>query len=446
MSAANASLLHRCLHLAEYYTEKYNFTRDQFLILARICYRPKYASSDHIFSYINDSRHLIHSGACSESPVYAPINYCDLPTTSGNLGYIAFWVILMLLIFATNSFCCLAILYSKHLLKNPSHRFILSLAVSDLLIAIVAIPMKIDFTLHNQSFCSSTSLCHLAFFVDHLVFLSAILILFAIGVDRYLAVSRPYKYQQLMNTTRANIVIASIWISSGLVGLMANVDWKKFSLEGVGVDNFVCMTRSPKYTGGVLLTGFFIPLITMGIIYYKIFRITLRHTVPIATMGGFQNIEGANGSANGSDNRCNSRTKQRASLISNRSSRRNRFHSCFTANAKLRAMRVIVIVYGAFVITWLPGNLVTLINLFWPRTIVLEWWQFHMINEILPFSNSVLNVFIYALMNEDCKKAIQKLMICKFVQRHVHKKRFNRESQRRESTKSFTSSMHSSEL
>ena len=440
------SLFHCCLHLAEYYAKKYNFTRDQFLILARLCYQPKYASSHHIFSYINDSRHLIHSGACNESPVYAPINYCDLPTTSGNLGYIAFWVILMLLIFAINSFCCLAILYSKQLLRTPGHRFILSLAVSDLLIAIVAVPMKIDYTLHNQSFCSSNSLCKLAFFVDHLVFIPAILILFAIGVDRYLAVSRPYKYQQLINTTRANIIIASIWISSGLAGIMANVDWVNLSFEGVGVDNFVCMTRSPKYTGGVLLAGFFIPLITMGIIYYKIFRITLRHTVPIATMGGFQNIEGANGSTNGSDNRWNSRTKHRASLISNRPSRRNRFCSCFTANAKLRAMRVIVIVYGAFVITWLPGNLVTLINLFWPRMIVLEWWQFHIINEILPFSNSVLNVFIYALMNEDCKKAIQKLMVCKFVQKHIRKKRFNRESQRRESTKSCTSSLHSSEL
>ena len=446
MSAANFSILHCCLHLAEHYTDKHNFTRDQFLMLVRTCDHLKYASSHHIFSYINDSRHLIHSGACNESPGYAPINYCDLPTTSGNLGYVAFWVILMFLIFATNLFCCLAILYSKHLLRTPGHRFILSLAVSDLLIAIVAVPMKIDFTLHNQSFCSSDSLCKLAFFVDHLVFISAMLILCAIGIDRYLAVSRPYKYQQLMNTTRANIIIASIWISSCLAGIMANVDWVKLSFEGVGVENFGCMTRSPKYTGGVLLSGYFIPLITMGVIYYKIFRITLRHTVPIATMGGFQSIEEANESANGRDYRGRSRAKHRASLIPNRVSRRNHFYSCFTANSKLRAMRVVVIVYGAFVITWLPGNIVTLVNLFWPRKIVLDWWQFHLINEILPFSNSVLNVFIYALMNEDCKKAMQKLMVCKFVQRHIRKKRFNRESQRRESTKSVTCSTHSSEL
>ena len=445
MSAAQLSRHHCCLHMAENYTEKNNFTRDQFLILVRTCDHLKDASAHHIFTYINDSRHLINPSACDESLVYAPIDHCVLPTTSGNLGYVAFWVILMLLIFAINSFCCLAILYSKQLLRTPGHRFILSLAVSDLLIAIVAVPMKIDYTLHNQSFCSSNSLCKLAFFVDHLVFISAMLILCAIGVDRYLAVSRPYKYQQLMNTTRANIIIASIWISSGLAGIMANVDLVNFSFEGVGVENFGCMTRSPKYTGGVLLSGYFIPLITMGIIYYKIFRITLRHTVPIATMGGFQNIEEANESANGSDDRGNSRAKHRASLIPKRALKRNHFYCCFTANAKLRAMRVVVIVYGAFVITWLPGNIVTLINLFWPRTIVLEWWQFHIINEILPFSNSVLNVFIYALMNEDCKKAMQKLMVCKFVQRHIRKKRFNRESQRRESTRSVTFSMHSSE-
>eukprot|EP00112_Aurelia_sp_Birch-Aquarium-sp1_P013191 Seg2792.1 transcript_id=Seg2792.1/GoldUCD/mRNA.D3Y31 product="Adenosine receptor A2a" protein_id=Seg2792.1/GoldUCD/D3Y31 len=449
MSVANASFLHCCLHMAEHYTEIHNFTRDGFVTLARICYKPNYASSHHILSFVNDSRHLIHPGACEKYPLSVPISHCDLPTTSGNLGYVAFWVILMILIFATNVFCCMAILYSKQLLKNPSHRFILSLAVSDLLIGIVAVPMKIDYTLHNQTFCSSNSLCHLAFFVDHLVFMSAILILFAIGVDRYLSVSRPYKYQQLMNTTRANMVIASVWISSCIVGIMANVDWGNFSLEGVGVEYLNCVTRCPKYTGGVLLAGYFIPLITMGIIYYKIFRITLRHTVPI-TMGGFQDIEDANGStngsANGSDNRWNSRARHRASLISSRPARRNRFYSCFTANAKLRAMRVIVIVYGAFVITWLPGNIVTLINLFRPRTIVLEWWQFHIINEILPFSNSALNVFIYALMNEDCKRAMQKLMVCKFVQRHIRKKRFNRESQRRESTKSITFSTHSSEL
>eukprot|EP00794_Sanderia_malayensis_P016025 gene16025-17645_t len=126
----------------------------------------------------------------------------------------------------------------------------------------------------------------------------------------------------------------------------------------------------------------------MGFLYYKIFRIAYHHALPIAKMGDFS----------GSNSSLATRTKP---------------VSCFS-NAKLRAMRGIVIVYGTYVICWLPSNVMLILQLWLPEDVHVKKWHFHLFSEILPLSNSVLNIFIYALMNEDCKRAMQNCSCAKY--------------------------------
>ncbi len=413
----NTKLILCCLYKASTLCKGMNITSDIHLRISMICF-PQNMSLDGAADFLNKSRPLINKAACVEEHINK-VSICEMPTTKANIGYTVFLIALMLLVLSTNMFFCMAMFHSRALLDNPSHRFILSLAISDLLIALVIIPIKIDFTIHNQAFCSNEKLCHIAYFVDHLICLSSILILLAIGIDRYIALSNPYKYQRLMNKQRSVAVIISIWIFSCIGGIMANVDLKAMTFEGAGVVNYNCITKIPNYTGAVLIAGFFVPLIAMGFLYYKIFRITLNHALPIATMGDFPGSNGDN--------------------------KRTQSISCFS-NAKLRAMRVVVIVYGSFVACWVPANIMTILQLWWPKAIDVKMWQFHLFSEILPLSNSALNIFIYAAMNEDCKKAMQKLLMCKVFQKRIHKKRFKRESLRRESARTLNFSTNASDI
>ena len=409
-----------CLHEAWKSFEERNYSTDIRIMLSVECFSSN-MTTQAVTEFINRSQDLISKKACYDDSISFG-SLCDIPTSSGNIGYAIFLAVLMLLVFSTNMFFCLAMFYSRTLLNNSSHRFILSLAISDLLIALIAIPIKIKYTIHNQEFCSSESLCQLAYLVDHLIFLSSIFILFAIGLDRYIALSHPYKYQCLMNKNRSKALIISIWVISGTLGVMANVNWNTFTFNGVGIVDQNCVSKSRNYTGAIYIAGFFVPLVAMGFLYYKIFRITLTHVILVPTMGDFEGQD---------EQEC---AKPRRSSI-----------SCFTS-AKLRAMRVVVLVYGSFVICWLPGNIMNILNVWWPSTISIETWQFHLFNEILPLSNSALNVFVYAAMNEDCKKAMQKMLSCKIVQTRIRKKRMLRESQRRESARTINFSMYASEV
>ena len=436
-----------CLHHAHRLIKKHNFTSDKYFMIAEVCFTPNTTTPNDIATFTTNYHQYINAKICSPLPSIRP-DICNVATSRSNLIYTVFLFVLMALILATNIFYCLAMFYSRNLLRHPSHRFILSLAVSDLLVALVAMPIIIDFTLHNQAFCSSRGLCHLAYFVDHLVFLSLIMILLAIGIDRFIAVSKPYRYEQLMSPARSKFIIVSIWILSCSFGITANVDWSSMTFQGVEINqDQMCFTRNPRYTGAVLVTCFFVPVVLMGFLYYRIFRETLKHAMPIAIIGKIYEEDDID-----SDESSTDATSKRASgmptftIGKNRAERpRQQYISCFSS-AKLRVLRVVIIIYGTFVLCWLPGNMITLLNLFSPGLVTLDLWLYHLLNEILPLSSSAINVFIYAVMNEDCKRAMQKLLICGPVKRHIERKRFEREKIRRESERSVVVTLRSTDV
>ena len=423
-----------------------NHTYAMYLKLATACLNANSSDTESIHAvdvFTKTHKSLITEESCKRT-LSTTVDLCSVPVSHSNMGYTIFLALLMLVIFGTNLFFCWSVYHSKALLRKPSHRFILSLAISDLMIAAVIMPIIIDSTLHNRLFCSSLPFCHLAFFADHLIVLSSILILLAIGIDRYIAVSHPYRYQDLMTVKRSTIIIVSIWVSSFLFGLNSNMDWTTMTFRGVEITkDQVCLTRNPKFTAFVILSCLFIPLIVMGYIYYKILRVTLHHSMPIATIGmlvDIENLETASASTT---------SEQRPSIPSLSivaAPKKNRVNvSCFSS-AKLKAIRVTVIVYGSFVLCWLPGNIITFINLLWPGSIILDPWQYHLLNEFLPLSNAAMNVFIYAMMNDDCRRAMQKRLCCKAVHRRIERKRLEKERLRRASEKSLAITIRSTAL
>ncbi|XP_065068349.1 beta-1 adrenergic receptor-like [Rhopilema esculentum] len=426
-----------CLHYAHTLIKKHNITSDKYFMVTKACFIQNTTTPNGIATFTTNYNQHINAKICSSLLSIQP-DICNVPTSRGNAIYTVFLFLLMALILATNIFYCLAMFHSRNLLRHPSHRFILSLAVSDLLVALVAMPIIIDFTLHNQAFCSSIELCHLAYFVDHLVFISLILTLLAIGVDRFITVAKPYRYGQLMSPARSKFIIVSVWILSCSFGITANVDWGSMTFQGVEINqDKICFTRNPRFTGAILVTCFFVPVVIMGFLYYRIFRETLKHAKPIATIGKIYDEDDIDADESSTD----TSSKRASGMLTftigkNRAERpRQQYFSCFSS-AKLRVLRVVIIIYGTFVLCWLPGIMITLLNLFSPGLITLDLWLYHLLNEILPLSNSAINVFIYAVMNEDCKRAMQKLLTCGPIQRHIERKRFEREKKRRESEKS----------
>lgn len=137
-----------------------------------------------------------------------------------------FWVvngILALVILAGNSLTCAIFLSTKQLREQHMNIFLVSLAVSDILMAIMVVP-------GYTSFCAgckylSTDTCWILAQTKDIVFSSTFFSLLAITYDRYLAVLCPLQYTSKMTRNKATCMIIAIWVFPALVATTRNIWW-----------------------------------------------------------------------------------------------------------------------------------------------------------------------------------------------------------------------------
>ena len=110
-------------------------------------------------------------------------------------------------------------------LSNTLKTLLLSLAVSDLGVGLLGQSLYI--ALHAEMLrCNSTHLpilVGLAGLVLNILFLSSFFSIVALSVERFLAVQKPLRYEEIVTKKRVNILIITIWLSSVFLLLCAAV-------------------------------------------------------------------------------------------------------------------------------------------------------------------------------------------------------------------------------
>ncbi|XP_004209197.3 histamine H2 receptor isoform X1 [Hydra vulgaris] len=326
---------------------------------------------------------------------------CMKPTKNRFLAYFVFWIVALLVGFVANILVIFVFYQSKTLRKNVTNYFIVSLACSDLLVIVFIIPYKAYQTLHNHNFCGSISICKLYFTTDVTFFAASITNLFAIAVDRYLAVTMPYRYKKILSKRCARIAIASIWIYSCLWGVFANFNFKTLQFDAAHIKDNQCTISNGIETVIQYFMIFYIPSIAMLLLYAKILRVTFSHA---------NHIEAINRSVQGKARRKSSGLLQ---LISD---------SKFFVNRRIefRATKVVVVVYGTFMICWFPLITIVVTEVLTGKSITSNL-IYVLFGEILPLLNSILNAFIYGIMHRDYKNGL-KQVFRKFVSETIYVK------------------------
>lgn len=151
-----------------------------------------------------------------------------------------FWVVngvLALIIFAGNTLTCVIFLSTTILRQQIMNIFLVSLAVSDILMAIMVVP---GYTV----FCAgckylSTDTCWILAQTKDIVFSSSFFSLLAITYDRYLAVLRPLQYSSKMTRTKVTCMVIAIWVIPALVATARNIWWQTQEEEKAKVINQV---------------------------------------------------------------------------------------------------------------------------------------------------------------------------------------------------------------
>ncbi|KAM9334767.1 dopamine receptor D4 related sequence [Symphorus nematophorus] len=174
---------------------------------------------------------------------------------------------LILVIILGNVLVCLSVLTERSL-KTATNYFIISLAVADLLLAMLVLPLYVYSEFLGGVWTLSTYVCDALMTMDVMLCTASILNLCAISVDRYIAVVVPLKYNRNQFSVRQLSLITATWVLS--LGVASPV---LFGLNQVpGRDPSVCRLEDKRFVVYSSVCSFFVPCPIMLLLYYWMFR------------------------------------------------------------------------------------------------------------------------------------------------------------------------------
>lgn len=312
-------------------------------------------------------------------------------TTIAPITYSRFWErfhsgFLILVIIAAlfgNGFVCMAV-YRVRRLQKVSNYFLVSLAVSDILVVLLAIPFRIYFEL-NTEWQLGEHACRFWIFMDLLCNIASIVNLSIISVDRYIALSQSLRYLTILTVSRCRILIAAVW---GFSFTLAAFSLHTWSSDGKFIYTQSCKDIDKLYYIVSTILGIIIPLIILIVLYCLVFKIALEQQVKI--MNNNYNIPRGCEDA-----------EQAERLRSRTPTSPRRF-----AIRELKATKTLMIVVGAFLVCWLPLFVLVVMQQFVPHYISsLPPKTQEILGQLflytLPQFNSCLNPYIYTFHNSE---------------------------------------------
>lgn len=309
-----------------------------------------------------------------------------------------FLSLIIVLTVGGNVLVCLAVCASRRL-RCLTNCFIVSLAVTDLLLGLLVLPFSALLQLSGE-WPLGPGFCNFYISMDVMLCTASILTLLAISVDRYLAVTMPLRYPSLVLPWRVAAALVSVWtMSVALSFLPIQMGWNTVNgtVQNQGPWDSKKRCRFELNRPYVLIDSlitFYLPLLAMCWTYLQILRIARAHAKRIISTRPIC-ITSYN---------CRNSPPTSTNLVSGVTAVALRDH---------KATLTLAVVIGAFVVCWLPYFILfTVLGLkehpdpdMVPEFPFVLW---------LGYTNSALNPFIYGALNRDFRSAYGHLLRCWF--------------------------------
>ncbi|XP_033112329.1 histamine H2 receptor-like [Anneissia japonica] len=188
-------------------------------------------------------------------------------------------VVLEMFIVIGNLLVVASIIGYNPMRRTKTSRYILSLAISDLLVGLI-IPIGLVSKYFPDFFLTSVQICVTPFCLMITLCCASVFNLIAVSFDRYVAITEPLKYPLLMTSFKSNIIIALAWFGAIVVGT-ASLYWHKEPNYWYTGELFSC-TWDTIITDMYIITfavvGLLLPTVIILIFYSKIFKIAVSHS------------------------------------------------------------------------------------------------------------------------------------------------------------------------
>ncbi|XP_008285786.1 5-hydroxytryptamine receptor 2B [Stegastes partitus] len=158
-------------------------------------------------------------------------------------------------------------------LQNATNYFLMSLAVADLLVGVLVMPIALITVLYNSDWPLPEFLCPIWLFLDVLFSTASIMHLCAISLDRYIAIKKPIQHSQYKSRAKALVKIALVWIISICIAILIPIrGLQNYPLPNniTFNSNHTCLLKTDTFGDFIMygsLAAFFLPLTIMMVIY-----------------------------------------------------------------------------------------------------------------------------------------------------------------------------------
>ncbi|XP_064332043.1 neurotensin receptor type 1-like [Camelus dromedarius] len=186
------------------------------------------------------------SGNVSEPVQAAPSSDLDVNTDIYSKVLVtAVYLALFVVGTAGNSVTAFTLARKRSLqnLQSTVHYHLGSLALSDLLILLLAMPVELyNFIWVHHPWAFGDSVCRGYYFLRDACTHATALNVASLSVERYLALCHPFKAKTLMSRSRTKKFISAIWLASGLlaVPMLFTMGQQNRSTDGQHPGGLVC--------------------------------------------------------------------------------------------------------------------------------------------------------------------------------------------------------------
>lgn len=319
----------------------------------------------------------------SSPPFSSLLNYSTpfspLPPSGGivispNVGYMTAELVIAFLSTIGNVLVCVAVGLNRKL-RTVTNYFLVSLAVADICVGTIAIPCAIltDVGLPRHNLY----LCLLMLSVLIMFTQSSIFSLLAVAVERYVAIFMPFRYQVLMTSRNAVLVILTMWLLAFLIGLVPLMGWHKTPPDS-GYCFFVLVVDMTYMVYFNFFACVLTPLVIMFLIYAQIFVTVKRQVRRIA-----------------SEQRGRGEGQMKAAA---------------SMRQEMKTATSLFLVLFLFTICWIPLHIINCFLLLCPHCPVP--FELLLTAIILSHANSAVNPFLYAYTMTAFRDTFKAIFLC----------------------------------
>ncbi|KAM4629845.1 neuromedin-U receptor 1 [Polymixia lowei] len=309
--------------------------------------------------------------------------------------------LLIFLVGAVGNVLTCTVIARNKVMWTPTNYYLFSLAVSDLLVLLLGMPLELYEMWQNYPFLLGKGGCYFKTFLFETVCFASILNVTALSVERYIAVVHPLRAKYVVTRTHAKRVILTVWGVSVLCAV-PNTSLHGISTlpgqssggngnPGAGIpESAICMLVKPRWMYNLTiqvttLLFFILPMLTISALYMLIGLQLKREKM-------LQALEAKSGF--GRDSFCNVRTQQQKA-------RRRQV---------TKMLFVLVVVFG---ICWAPFHTDRLMWSFitnWTDDHLETFQYVHVISGVFFYLSSAVNPILYNLMSTRFREMFKEVM------------------------------------